>query len=323
MENKSNCKKNWDPSNFISLSIENIRKQVGQDKVLCALSGGVDSTVLAILLHKAIGSQLVCFHIDTGLMRMDESVNIVKLFKESFGIEVNLVQGQKEFFEGLKGIKDPEEKRKIIGKTYIDLFDKEANRLKDCKWLAQGTIYPDVVESDSNHKVKSHHNVGGLPQKMNLKLIEPLRELYKYEVREIGKELNIPAGFIDRHPFPGPGLAVRVLGEVTPEKVAILQKADAIFLDELHKNNLYHSVWQAFVIILPVQSVGVRDNKRTYDYTCVIRAINSKDGMTAEYAKLPFDILDKTSTRICNEVEGISRVVYDITNKPPGTIEWE
>ena len=312
-------------ANFIKQSIENIQNQVGNDKVLCALSGGVDSTVLAVLLHNAIGKQLVCFHIDTGLMRTNESATIINLFKESYDIKVNLINGQKDFFDALKSVKDPEKKRKKIGKTYIDLFEKEANQLPDCKWLAQGTIYPDVIESvtASGHKIKSHHNVGGLPEKMNLKIIEPFREIYKYEVREIGRELNIPNWFIDRHPFPGPGLAVRIIGDVTPEKVTLLQKVDYIFLDELHKNNFYNSVWQAFAVLLPIQSVGVKGDKRTYDYSCVIRSVNSVDGMTAEWSKIPYDILSQISTRICNEVKEINRVVYDITNKPPGTIEWE
>jgi GMP synthase (glutamine-hydrolysing) len=321
------CKQNWTPTNFITQSIENIRKQVGKDKVLCALSGGVDSTVLAVLLYRAIGKQLVCFHVDSGLMRTNESAMIIKLFEESFKMKVNLIKGQKEFFTRLKDIKDPEKKRKTIGILFIELFEKEAKKITDCKWLAQGTLYPDVIESipvnGPSDKIKSHHNVGGLPKKMNLQVIEPFRELFKDEVRNIGRELNIPDWFIDRHPFPGPGLGIRILGDVTPDKVVLLQKIDDIFLDELHKNNLYNSVWQAFAVLLPVQSVGVKGDERTYDYTCAIRSVDSVDGMTANWSRIPYEVLDVISTRICNEIKGINRVVYDITNKPPGTIEWE
>jgi len=305
-------------------SIKQIREQVGADKVLCALSGGVDSTVLAVLLHKAIGKQLICFHVDSGLMRANESQKVLELFKQNFDISVELINGQDEFFAVLKGITEPEQKRKNIGRKFVELFEKEAAKHTDCKWLAQGTIYPDIIESQSaKGTIKSHHNVGGLPEKMNFKLIEPFKELYKDDVRKIGKELGIPDGFINRHPFPGPGLGVRVLGEVTAEKIAILQQADEIFLDELHKNNLYNEIWQAFAVLLPLKTVGITNDERTYDFTCAIRAINSVDGMTANWYHIPFEILDKISARICNEVKGINRVVYDITNKPPGTIEWE
>ncbi|MDR0926220.1 MAG: glutamine-hydrolyzing GMP synthase [Ignavibacteria bacterium] len=321
------CRTDWTTANFIKTNIDAIRKQVGTDKVICALSGGVDSTVLAVLLHKAIGDQLLCFHVDSGLMRTDESKTIYKLFKENFDMHIEVINGQEEFFKALKGVSDPEKKRKIIGKTFINLFEKEAVKRADCKWLAQGTLYPDVIESVSvngpSQTIKSHHNVGGLPKKMKLKVLEPFRELFKDEVRSIGRELGVPEWFIKRHPFPGPGLGIRVLGAVSSEKVAVLQKADDILLDELHKYNLYDAIWQAFAVLLPVQSVGVMGDERTYDYTCAIRAVDAVDGMTAEFHRIPYDVLDAISTRICNEVRGINRVVYDITSKPPGTIEWE
>jgi GMP synthase (glutamine-hydrolysing) len=321
------CETNWTPEKFINENIKLIREKVGSDKVLCALSGGVDSTVLAILLHKAIGDQLICFHVDSGLMRTNESRTILDLFKQNFDISIELIDGKKEFLAALEGVSEPEKKRKIIGHKFIELFEKESLNHKDCKWLAQGTLYPDVIESVSvkgpSQTIKSHHNVGGLPEKMNLKILEPFRELFKDEVRKIGIELKIPDWFINRHPFPGPGLGIRILGEISEEKVAILQKADDIFLDELHKNNLYNEIWQAFAVLLPVKTVGVMGDERTYDFTCALRAVNSVDGMTAEWFKIPFEILDKISTRICNEIKGINRVVYDITSKPPGTIEWE
>ena len=321
------CEKNWNSTHFIDETIKQIREKVGSDKVLCALSGGVDSTVLAVLLHKAIGEQLICFHVDSGLMRTNESQTIYKLFKQNFAISIEVINGQNEFFTVLKGVTDPEQKRKNIGHKFVELFEKEAAKHTDCKWLAQGTLYPDVIESVSvkgpSQTIKTHHNVGGLPEKMSFKLLEPFRELFKDEVRRIGTELGIPAWFINRHPFPGPGLGIRILGEVTPEKVAILQKADDIFLDELHKNNLYDEIWQAFAVLLPVKTVGVMGDERTYDFTCAIRAVSSVDGMTANWHHIPFEILDKISTRICNEVKGINRIVYDITSKPPGTIEWE
>ncbi len=321
------CETNWTSAYFINESIKKINDLVGNDKVMCALSGGVDSTVLAVLLHKAIGDNLICFHVDSGLMRTNESATILKLFKQNFDISIDIINGQEDFLTALQGISDPEKKRKIIGHKFIELFEREAVKYVECKWLAQGTLYPDVIESVSvkgpSQTIKSHHNVGGLPEKMNLKILEPFRELFKDEVRNIGIELGIPSWFIERHPFPGPGLGIRILGDITKEKIAILQKADDIFLEELHNANLYNKIWQAFAVLLPVQSVGVMGDERTYESTCAIRAVSSIDGMTADWYPIPYDVLNKISSRITNEVRGINRVVYDITSKPPGTIEWE
>jgi len=321
------CQTNWTSNYFIEESIKKIRSTVGDDKVLCALSGGVDSTVLAVLLHKAIGKQLVCFHVDSGLMRENESETIMQLFRQNFDISIEIINAQDEFLKALKNITDPEKKRKIIGKLFVELFEQEAAKFKDCKWLAQGTLYPDVIESVSvkgpSQTIKSHHNVGGLPEKMNLKVLEPFRELFKDEVRQIGIDLGVPDWFIHRHPFPGPGLGIRIIGEITPEKVSTLQRADAIFLEELHKAGIYNNIWQAFAVLLPVKSVGVMGDERTYEDTCVIRAVSSVDGMTADWYHMPHEVLSKISSRITNEVRGINRVVYDITSKPPGTIEWE
>ncbi len=322
-----NCQANWSSTYFIEESIKKVRATVGEDKVLCALSGGVDSTVLAVLLHKAIGKQLVCFHVDSGLMREEESETIIQLFKQNFDISIEIINAQEEFLTALAGVTDPEKKRKIIGKLFVDLFEREAAKFKDCKWLAQGTLYPDVIESISikgpSQTIKSHHNVGGLPEKMNLKILEPFRELFKDEVRKIGLDLGVPDWFIYRHPFPGPGLGIRIIGEITLEKVSTLQKADSIFLEELHNFGIYNNIWQAFAVLLPVKSVGVMGDERTYEDTCVIRAVSSVDGMTADWYPLPYEVLSKISSRITNEVRGINRVVYDITSKPPGTIEWE
>jgi GMP synthase (glutamine-hydrolysing) len=321
------CQEQWNAASFIGTQIKQIREKVGSDEVILALSGGVDSTVAAVLLERAIGNQLHCIHIDTGLMRMNESKNIVELFKKHFKIPITLVEAESLFLERLKGITDPEQKRKIIGNTFIELFEKEAQKFSSAKWLAQGTLYPDVIESTSvrgpSATIKSHHNVGGLPERMNLKVLEPFRELFKDEVRQVGKELGVPDWFIQRHPFPGPGLAIRIIGEVTKERLEILRQADEIFIQEIQNANLYNEIWQAFAVLLPVKSVGVMGDERTYENVCALRAVVSQDGMTADWFKFPYEVLEKASTRIINEVKGINRVVYDITSKPPGTIEWE
>lgn len=317
----------WNTHSFIEITIEKIKNEVGNDEVICALSGGVDSTVLAVLLHKAIGDKLHCIHIDTGLMRLNESQKLMQLFQQNLHMSIELVDGSEVFLSRLKGVTDPEQKRKIIGKTFIDLFEDAAKRFNNAKWLAQGTLYPDVIESVSvkgpSVVIKSHHNVGGLPEKMGLKLIEPFRELFKDEVRQVGRELGVPEWFVSRHPFPGPGLAIRILGEITPERIDILQRADAIYIEEIRNAGLYDQIWQAFAVLLPIQSVGVMGDERTYESTCVLRAVTSVDGMTADWFPMPYDVLAKISNRIINEVRGINRVVYDITSKPPGTIEWE
>lgn len=322
------CKNLWTINNITKDIIARIKKQVGNDKVLLGLSGGVDSSVAAVLLHKALGDQLLCIFVDTGLLRQDEGNKVMAMFAQHFQVKVKRVNAAKIFFTALKGICDPEQKRKIIGQKFIEIFTKEAKKLKDIKWLAQGTIYPDVVESAQTkfgkaRVIKSHHNVGGLPKKMHLSLIEPLRELFKDEVRKIGLNLGLSYDVIYRHPFPGPGLAVRILGEVKPNYVNLLNKVDHIFIEELHKNNLYHRVSQAFAVFLPVKSVAVMGDARKYDYVVALRAVESIDFMTAEWAHLPHNFLSKVSNRIINEVQGISRVVYDISSKPPATIEWE
>jgi GMP synthase (glutamine-hydrolysing) len=321
-------KGNWTSSSFIEQSISDIREQVGSAKVLCALSGGVDSSVLAVLLNKAIGKQLHCIHINNGLLRKDESEQVVKTFRDTFHIELSYIDATNIFLSRLAGVNDPEEKRKIIGKTFIDVFENEARSIgNDVKFLAQGTLYPDVIESVSfkgpSVTIKSHHNVGGLPEKMNFKLIEPFRELFKDEVREIGRLLNIPEELIKRQPFPGPGLAVRVLSDCTSEKLDLLREADNIFIQELKHSNLYDEIWQAFVVLLPVRSVGVMGDERTYENAVALRAVTSTDGMTADWARIPVDVLARISNRITNELHGINRVVYDISSKPPATIEWE
>ncbi len=321
------CSGDWNPESFVERSVAEIRSRVGSGKVLCALSGGVDSSVAAVLLHKAVGDQLFCVHIDNGVMRRGESEQVVKTFRDEFHIPLDFVDGSKLFLERLKGVIDPEQKRKIIGKTFIDIFEKEAKKVDGVSFLAQGTLYPDVIESMSfkgpSATIKTHHNVGGLPEKMNLKLVEPFRELFKDEVREVGRTLGLPEIMIGRHPFPGPGLAIRVLGEVTPERLEILRGADGIFIEELHKNNLYNEIWQAFAVLLPVQSVGVMGDERTYENTVALRAVTSVDGMTADWVHLPYDVLSAVSNRIINEVRGVNRVVYDVSSKPPSTIEWE
>ena len=322
------CKKTWTTSNIIDESIKNIREKVGKDRVILGLSGGVDSSVVAALLNKAIGDQLVCVFVNTGLLRYKEVEEVEKLFAQHHGIHLITVDAENRFYAALEGVSDPEAKRKIAGKLFVDVFEEESKKLKDAKWLAQGTIYPDVIESAASstgkaHLIKSHHNVGGLPETMNLKLLEPLRELFKDEVRKIGLELGLPYGLVYRHPFPGPGLAIRILGEIKKEYADKLRLADAILIEELHKNDLYYKVSQAFVVFLPIKSVGVLGDARHYDHVVSIRVVETIDFMTAHIARLPYEFLEHVSNRIINEVRGISRVVYDVSGKPPATIEWE
>lgn len=319
---------NWTMSAYRQKMVEKIRAQVGSGRVICALSGGVDSSVAAVLIHEAIGDQLTCIYVDHGLMRLNESDQVVSMFRNQFNIPLVHVDAAQLFLGELEGQSDPETKRKIIGRLFIEVFEAEAEKLGGAEFLAQGTLYPDVIESVSftggpSVTIKSHHNVGGLPERMNMKLVEPLRELFKDEVRALGRELGIPESFIGRHPFPGPGLAIRCPGGVTPEKLDILRQADAIYLDEIRKAGLYDKIWQAFAVLLPVQTVGVMGDGRTYEFVCALRAVTSVDGMTADF--FPFDMafLGRAATRIINEVRGINRVVYDVTSKPPGTIEWE
>lgn len=322
-------KPNWTSENIIEQAISKVQDMVGEDEVLLGLSGGVDSSVVAALLHKAIGKQLTCVFVDTGLLRLNEAEQVVSMFGKNMGIKLIHVNAEKEFLDALAGIECPEQKRKIIGKTFIDVFDKEALKLPKVKWLAQGTIYPDVIESaatktnGASQVIKSHHNVGGLPETLNLKLLEPIRELFKDEVRKLGIELGLPEEMVHRHPFPGPGLGVRILGSVKKEYADILRAADAIFLDELYKAGLYHQVNQAFAVFLPVKSVGVMGDGRRYDYVICLRAVETVDFMTAHWARLPWEFLAEVSNRIINEVQGVSRVTYDISGKPPATIEWE
>ena len=321
------CVQDWKPGNFIDETVREIKSKVGGGRVICAMSGGVDSAVAAVLLQRAIGSQLHAVHIDNGLMRKDESRNVVEYFRSNFEMNLHYVDASEKFLKKLKGVTDPEKKRKIIGNTFIEVFESVANDIKDVEFLAQGTLYPDVIESQSHKgpsaKIKTHHNVGGLPDVMKLKLIEPFRLLFKDEVRRVGRALGISEDIIERHPFPGPGLAVRILGDITPEKLEILRQADVIFIDEIKKHGIYTDIWQAFAVLLPVQSVGVMGDERTYEYTVALRAVTSEDGMTADWAQIPYDLLAKVSGRIINEVRGVNRVVYDISSKPPATIEWE
>ncbi|TNE48362.1 MAG: glutamine-hydrolyzing GMP synthase [Bacteroidetes bacterium] len=320
------CSGDWTPAHFVEDSIAALRQQIGNDKAILALSGGVDSTVAAMLLHQAIGDRLFCFFVDNGLLRKNEFSDVLDSYQH-MGLNIEGVDARQRFYDALHGVDSPEGKRKIIGRMFIEIFEEESKAHPDCHWLGQGTIYPDVIESISVHgpsvTIKSHHNVGGLPEKLNLKIVEPLRMLFKDEVRRVGKELNIPEAILGRHPFPGPGLGIRILGAITPEKVRMLQEADAIYINALRKHGLYDQVWQAGTILLPVQSVGVMGDERTYEQTVALRAVNSTDGMTADWSRLPYDFLAEVSSAIINNVKGINRVVYDISTKPPATIEWE
>ncbi|CDX19526.1 GMP synthase (glutamine-hydrolyzing) (Glutamine amidotransferase) (GMP synthetase) [Mesorhizobium plurifarium] len=318
----------WTMRAYREHAVETIRKQVGKGKVICALSGGVDSSVAALLIHEAVGDQLTCILVDHGLMRKDEAQSVVEMFRQHYNLPLILVDASDRFISALEGEADPEKKRKTIGRLFIEVFEEEAKKLGGADFLAQGTLYPDVIESVSfsggpSVTIKSHHNVGGLPERMNMKLVEPLRELFKDEVRALGKELGLPESFIGRHPFPGPGLAIRCPGGITREKLEILREADAIYLDEIRKAGLYDAIWQAFAVLLPVQTVGVMGDGRTYEFVCALRAVTSVDGMTADFYHYDMAFLGAAATRIINEVKGINRVVYDVTSKPPGTIEWE
>jgi len=325
--NVCKCKGDWTPKNFIEESIRKINNSVGEEHAICALSGGVDSTVAAVLVQKAIEDKLLCIHIDTGLMRKNESQSIAKMFEDNLHLNIVNIDASDKFLNNLSGVSDPEKKRRIIGNTFIEVFEEEAKKHKDAGFLVQGTLYPDVIESVQvkgvSATIKTHHNVGGLPEKMNLKLIEPFRELFKDEVRNVGRELNIPEEFIERHPFPGPGLAVRILGDITRNKLDILREADDIFINEIKEAGIYNKIWQAFSVLLPVQSVGVMGDSRTYENVLALRAVTSVDGMTADWFRFDHEFLELVSNKIINKVHGINRVVYDISSKPPSTIEWE
>lgn len=320
------CSGTWSPDSFIETTVEELKQKIGNDRVILGLSGGVDSSVAAMLLHRAIGDQLTCIFVNNGLLRKNEFQNVLDSYK-GMGLNVIGVDASQKFYDDLKGVTDPEQKRKVIGRDFVEVFNAEAKKIKDAKWLAQGTIYPDVIESCSvkgpSATIKSHHNVGGLPKEMHLKIVEPLRLLFKDEVRRVGKAMNMDPKLLGRHPFPGPGLGIRILGEVTPEKVRVLQEADDIFISNLQKAGLYDQVWQAGVMLLPVQSVGVMGDERTYENCVALRAVISTDGMTADWVHLPYDFLADTSNEIINKVKGVNRVVYDISSKPPATIEWE
>jgi len=321
------AEKNWSMENYIESTVKQIKERVGNKQVILGLSGGVDSSVAAALINKAIGRQLTCIFVDTGLLRKDEAKQVMEVYAKNFDMNIKCVNAEERFLTKLAGVTDPETKRKIIGKEFVEVFNEEAKKIEEAEFLAQGTIYPDVIESVSvkgpSVTIKSHHNVGGLPEDLKFELLEPLRELFKDEVRKVGRELGIPDYMVDRHPFPGPGLGIRILGEVTKEKADILREADAIFIEELRKANLYNKVSQAFVVLLPVKSVGVMGDERTYEYTAVLRSANTIDFMTATWSHLPYEFLEKVSNRILNEVKGINRLTYDISSKPPATIEWE
>ncbi len=317
----------FSPKSFVGLAIEQIRNDVGDGKVICALSGGVDSSVVATLIHKAIGDKLQCVFVNNGVLRKDEEREVVELFKDRLHLNLKYVDAEEKFLSALKGVKDPEKKRKIIGRLFIKIFEEEAKTLGDVQYLAQGTLYPDVIESTSfkgpSATIKSHHNVGGLPKRMKLKLLEPLRELFKDEVRIVGKELGLPDHIVQRQPFPGPGLAIRIIGDVSKERLAVLKDADAIVRDEVERNSAFKHIWQSFAILIPVKTVGVMGDERTYANVIALRIVESEDAMTADWARIPYEVLDKTARRIINEVPGVNRVVYDISSKPPSTIEWE
>lgn len=327
VKNICDCRPLWTMSNFIETTVNQVKQRVGDRKVICGLSGGVDSSVVAVLLHKALGDKLTCIFVNNGVLRKNEAERVRNVFASQLGINLVYVDASDRFLDKLAKVENPEKKRKIIGNEFIALFEEEADKIENVQFLAQGTLYPDVIESVSfkgpSSVIKSHHNVGGLPERMNLELIEPLRELFKDEVRELGRELQLPENVIGRQPFPGPGLAVRILGEVTAQRVAILQEADDIIVGEIKQADLYNKLWQSFGVLLPIRTVGVMGDERTYENVVALRAVHSNDGMTADWARLPYDLLGKISNRIINEVKGVNRVVYDLSSKPPGTIEWE